>query len=239
MGFKRLSLLIVLASLMSPAAFAAPACSIPRGLRPFPAHAPPPEEIQAGVVIAYHLLAINWTPEWRRTEGKGSTAQRLDMGRNDFGFTLHGLWPNGVRPPYPRYCTPVGGIDRATVRRMYCRTPSAELLQHEWAAHGACGWTDPKAYFAQASRLYDRLVMPKIESIPPATLTAGAVRRAFVASNRWLKPETIYIQLDKGERLTEVRLCYDLAFKPMACMSGVGASDETPIRLTPSATRAF
>jgi len=34
-------------------------------------------------------------------------------------------------------------------------TPSPSLQQHEWAAHGTCGWDSPEAYFAQAARMWD------------------------------------------------------------------------------------
>ncbi len=65
------------------------------------------------------------------------------------------------------------------------------------------------------------------------------MRRAFVSKNPWLSPDKIYLQVDRAQRMTEVRLCYDLAFKPMRCMGGVGTPDNVAIRLTPSASRAF
>jgi ribonuclease T2 len=236
---KRLIIAFVLAMALGPAVAAAgPACRPPTDLAPAPALARPPGEIQKGVVIVSQLLAINWTPEWCRTNGQGITAQRMDCDR-PAGFTLHGLWPNGVGKPYPRYCEPVGGLRPATVRRMYCRTPSAELLQHEWAAHGACGWTDADAYFAQAARLFDRVALPRIETIAPGDLTAGAVRRAFMARNRWLKADMIFVQTDRSDRLTEVRLCYDARFRPAACIGGTGTPDAAHLQLTPSATGAF
>jgi len=187
---------------------------------------------------ATYLLSINWTPEWRRTNGQGITAQHMEC-RHPFGFTLHGLWPNGIGKPYPRYCTPVGQLPAAIVRRMYCRTPPPELLQHEWQAHGGCGWTDPDKFFALAARLYDRIAMPRVEDIAPGALTAGAVRRAFEGKNPWLRPEMIYVQTDRDDRLTEVRICYDLKFRPSACLGGNGAPDRVALKLTPSLSRAF
>ena len=237
---KRLGLIAVLAAAILPASgHAAESCQVPADLAPAPVIPPPREEIQAGVVNTHYLLAITWSPEWRRTNGQGITGQRLQGEGQARGFVLHGLWPNGVAKPYPRYCRPVGGLDLATVRQMFCRTPSPELLQHEWQAHGSCGWSDSTAYFRQEAALYDRIVMPKIEAIPPRELTAGAVRRAFIAKNPWLSPGKIYLQVDKAGRMTEIRLCYDLAFKPMSCMGGTGTPDAIPIRLTPSATHAF
>jgi len=240
MHLKRLGLAAVLSAAIAPSgALAAAHCDLPRDLRPGPVRTPPPGEVQAGVVNAYYLLAISWSPEWCRTNGEGDTAQRLQCDGEARGFVLHGLWPNGVAKPYPRYCRPVGGLDAQTVREMFCRTPSPELLQHEWQAHGSCAWPDAKAYFRQEAALYDRVAMPRIEAIPRNELSAGAVRRAFVAANPWLRPQNIFVGVDKGRRLKEVRLCYDLKFKPMACMGGVGTPDVVRIRLTPSRSGAF
>jgi ribonuclease T2 len=130
-------------------------------------------------------------------------------------------------------------MDKATVRRMFCRTPSAELLQHEWQAHGACGWTAPAAYFRRAAALYDRIVLPRMETIAPEALSAGAVRRAFIARNPALRPEGVMVAGDAQGRLTEVRLCYDLAFRPAACPGGLAPADAVRFSLTPSRSRGF
>jgi ribonuclease T2 len=241
-SLKHLAMAAAVAALFSgcaqPAATSdAVACTVPADLTPAPVLTPAPEEIQSGVVNAYYLLAITWSPEWCRTNGQGSTAESLQCDGPARGFVLHGLWPNGVAKPYPRFCRPVGGIDAETVRQMFCRSPSPGLLQHEWQAHGSCGWEDARSYFQQSSALYDRVAFPKIEAIPD--LTAGAVRQAFIARNPWLSADKIYLQVDKAQRLTEIRLCYDLKFQPMRCMGGTGAPDEIPIRLTPSANRGF
>lgn len=227
----------LLALLASPAA-AAPACRLPPGLAPAPVESVPPDQVVSGVPIAFYLLAITWTPDWRRINGQTpATTPPLDPERRPQGFALHGLWPNGVAPPYPRYCRPVGAIDPATVRAMYCRTPSASLLQHEWQAHGSCAWDTPAAYFAQAARLYDAVSLPRIEAIP--NLTAGALRRAFTARNRWLSPRGVFVATDRDGRLTEVRLCYDLKYRPAACPGGVGAPDDRRLSLTSSRSRRF
>ena len=219
-------------------ALAAQVCSPPADLAPAPVLSPRPDEVVTGVITAYYLLAISWTPQWCRTIGQKGTEQAVECGK-PLGFTLHGLWPNGTAPPYPRYCRPVGGLDAGIVRRMYCRTPSAALLQHEWQAHGACGWPDARAYFAASARLFDRVVLPRIEAIPAGGRTAGALRAAFIAKNPWLRRETIFVATTRGEDLTEVRLCYDLKYRPAACPGGNGAPDGAAIHIAPSHTGAF
>ena len=122
---------------------------------------------------------------------------------------------------------------------MYCRTPSAELLQHEWQAHGACAWPDAAAYFAQSSKLFDKVTLPRFEMIPDGDRTAGGLRSAFLARNPWLRREAIFVATTRDSYLTEVRLCYDLKYKPAACPGGNGASDDLWLHLAPSRTGAF
>jgi ribonuclease T2 len=232
---------VILAGALSSAGLpvlAAPACAVPPNLSPALVRSPRGDEVVSGVTNAVYLLALNWTPQWCLTGGSGASASEMECNQ-PFGFTLHGLWPNGLGKPYPRYCRPVGGLDAATVRQMFCRTPSPTLLQHEWQAHGSCGWTDPKAYFAQAARLFDQLRMPKIEAIAPGGLTAGAVRAAFVAANPSFRPQGVFVQTARDNALAEVRLCYDLRFRPTACPGGNGAPDGVRIHLAPSRTGAF
>ncbi|HET6971509.1 MAG TPA: ribonuclease T [Phenylobacterium sp.] len=223
---------------LATSAAAAPACHPPTDLAPAPAYDPPPGEAVRGVTLAYYLLAITWTPEWRRMNGKTPAfTPELDPEPHPQGFALHGLWPNGAGPPYPRYCRPVGPIPAPVVRDMYCRTPSAKLLQHEWEAHGSCAWDDPAAYFRQAARLYDHVRLPRIED--RAGLSAGELRAAFVARNPWLRREAVFVAADKAGMLSEVRLCFDLAYKVAACPGGTGAPDGQALTLTPSTGRRF
>lgn len=225
--------------LMSGAArAAAPACSPPADLAPAPALTPQASEVVSGVTIAHYLLAISWTPQWCRTIGEKGTEQKIECDR-PLGFTLHGLWPNGEAPPYPRYCRPVGPLDISMVRHMYCRTPSAELLQHEWQAHGACAWPDARAYFAQAARLYDKVAVPRLEDIAPGQLTAGTIRARFMARNPAFKREDIFVAATRSDHFTEVRLCYDLKYQPGACPGGNGVPDGAHLQLAPSRTGAF
>jgi ribonuclease T2 len=234
-------LALILAALGSAIALpvlAAPVCAPPTGLTPAPVLEPRPDEVVSGVTNAFYLLALNWTPQWCAEGGVGATPKEMECAR-PFGFTLHGLWPNGVDKPYPRYCRPVGGLDPATVRQMFCRTPSPVLLQHEWQAHGACGFDSPKSYFSQAARLYDSLRLPRIETIAPERLTAGAVRAAFVAANPAFGPRDVFVATTKSDALAEVRLCYDLKYRPAACPGGNGAPDGLSIHLAPSRTGAF
>ena len=206
-------------------------CDVPAVIRQVPAKPARRDEIVADFTPDYHLLAISWQPEYVRGRGRDVAA----IG-SEFGWTLHGLWPNSVDGPHPRYCRPSTAIAEATVRRNWCMTPSAELQQHEWAAHGVCAWESPEAYFDQARALWNGLERPDPEVLagPDGVVSAGELRDAFAAANPGLPRRSVFVAVASGNRLREVRLCRDLRFEPIACPGGrLGAPDRVAIRVTP------
>lgn len=202
-------------------------CDLPDRLRPARAERPRADEIVADAEVAYYMLAIAWGPYWRETnrDGRGYPLRPQDR---DVGFFLHGLWPNAADGDHPRYCsvTPARAMTEAEVREHFCMMPSERLLQHEWAAHGTCGWDDPDAYFDQSADMWRALTPPDL----PERTTAGAIRDAFVAANPHIRRDGVYLATTEDDRLREVRLCYDLEFQPAACPRGLGAPDR--VRLT-------
>ena len=194
-----------------------------------------PDEVVADRTLLFHMLAVTWMPETCRTGGDGKGDLACDS-ENRFGWTLHGLWPNADSKPYPRFCRPATRVSDATIRANLCRTPSVDLVQHEWAAHGTCGWDTAEAYFAQAAELYDGLKKPDPTALAPDGRgpTAGQLRDAFVAANPGLPREAIYISVASGNRLREVRVCHDLTFEPVACpVGGLGAPDRVVLTVEP------
>lgn len=234
----RAGLLALSLSALLTAGFAAPAapppraCALPGTVVPAPVLTPPANEIVRDAPTAFYMLALTWAPEaCRGREDDPDLA--IQCRANRFGFVLHGLWPDGADGRHPRYCGPAPEISAATVRKHLCMTPSPASLQHEWAAHGACGWASPEAYFADARRLWRGLRLPPM----PATTTAGEIRAAFVKANRGVRRDGIYIKTVEGGRLMDVRLCYDLRYRPAACQGGLGAPDSTMVRITPRRPR--
>ena len=229
-----ISVALLAAACTAPAEVAqgpAPACALPAVIAPAPVYTPPADEIVADEPTAHYMLALTWAPEECRAQA-GDPDYVTQCRDNAFGFVVHGLWPNGAERRHPRYCGPAPKISPATVRRHSCMTPAPTMLQHEWAAHGTCGWETPEAYFAQAADLWDDIRQPALTS---ATMTAGAVRDAFVAANPWMKRQGIYIKTVQDDRLMDVRICYDLQYRPMACRS-IGAPDRVMLTITPMRT---
>lgn len=188
-----------------------------------------PDEVVADRPIRFHLLALSWTPETCRAGGDGAGDLACDSD-NRFGWTLHGLWPNSDGRPYPRYCRPAEAVPATVIRANLCRTPSVDLIQHEWAAHGTCGWETPESYFQRAATLHDGIRKPD----PTGLTTAGGLRDAFARANPGLPREAVQVSVSDEGRLREARICLDLGFKPRACPRDArGALDGEPLSVEP------
>jgi len=207
-------------------------CAIPRDVVPVAPEVPPADQVHTDVPTAAYLLALFWSPESCRA-GIPESDKAIQCDANSFGFTVHGLWPNGPDRVHPRYCRPSPSIGAATVKANLCMTPSPWLLQHEWQAHGTCQWDTPEAYFKKARQVRQRLNVPDLKPGPNGTLTAGEVRQAFLKRNRGMTAEGLNVRVNKDNRLTEVWVCMDLDFKLAACRGGNGTPDRVTIRVTP------
>lgn len=207
------------------------ACAVPPVVTLAPAEVPPASEIHTDVPIAAYLLALFWSPEACRA-GIPESDKVIQCQNNSFGFTVHGLWPNGPDKVHPRYCKPSPPMSPATVKANLCMTPSPWLLQHEWQAHGTCNWDSPEAYFKKAQKVRKGLNVPDLVPAAGDTMTAGQIRDAFLKHNKGMTREGLNVRVKDG-RLTEVWVCLDLKFKPAACRGGNGAPDASQVRVTP------
>ena len=208
------------------------ACAIPKDVTPVAPEVPPADQVHTDIPTAAHLLALFWSPEACRA-GIPESDKKIQCETNSFGFTVHGLWPNGPDKVHPRYCRPSPSLSVATVKANLCMTPSPWLLQHEWQAHGTCGWDTPEAYFAKERAVRSALNVPDLKPGPEGTMTAGQVRAAFLKRNRGMTAEGLNVRVNKDNRLTEVWVCMDLKFKLAACRGGNGTPDDVTIRVTP------
>jgi ribonuclease T2 len=104
---------------------------------------------------------------------------------------------------------------------MSCTTPSAQLIQHEWAKHGTCMGTTPDAYFATSSGLYARLRYPDMDALSRRPLTVGQFTAAFAAANPGIPATSVRVTATKGW-LDELWLCLDTSYNYTRCKTGTG-----------------
>ncbi|WP_411290490.1 ribonuclease T2 family protein [Sphingorhabdus sp.] len=142
----------------------------------------------------------------------------------DFGFILHGLWPEAKGPNYPQYCRAVGVLPRSVVTKNICLSPSPQLLQHQWAKHGICMATTPDAYFKAAGILFGAIEFPDMARLSReperGTSLTGEILAARIADvNEGLPTDAITVKTNAKGWLEEVRICLGRDFKPRTCPS--------------------
>jgi ribonuclease T2 len=221
-------LLAVAAALLPVAAHAqALRCAVPGALPAPRPDLPSADQPQRRLPIGGYTLAITWGPQFCRTDGRQPSARYQCASGNRFGFTLHGLWPDGVGKDWPQYCGETGLLDRRTLAANFCATPSVQLLQHEWAKHGTCMSATPADYFAKSRRLYDALRYPDMIALSYRPLIVGQLAAAIAAANPGLRANMMRITVKKGGWLDEVWLCLDKALRYRACPAHQGGLPPT------------
>jgi ribonuclease T2 len=207
---------------------AAPPCTPPAQVAaPYAVGATVDEPARQAPVTGY-TLALSWAPEY--CHGRHGAADVFDCGGAlAHGFTLHGLWPDAAYPKaWPEYCRPATVLPEAVLRANLCMTPSAQLLQHEWAKHGVCMAATPESYFATASAAVGAVRFPAMAELArDRGLTVAALQKAFAAANQGAPPQAYAVKANRAGWLEEVHVCLGLDMRARACPAGAGGADPT------------
>jgi ribonuclease T2 len=180
------------------------------------AEPPPPEDVRRTPVTRY-TLSLSWSPGFCARRGDRDDAFQCG-GDARFGFVLHGLWPETDGRRWPQWCAPADVLPRAVIADHLCMTPSAQLIQHEWAKHGTCMDDDPRRYFDRAAQLFGGVRSPDMAMLARHTdLSVGEFADAFAAANPGMDADMLAVDLDDRGYLEEVRLCLDREFARHAC----------------------
>jgi ribonuclease T2 len=183
-----------------------------------------------------YLLALSWSPNYC-AGAKNKPDARHQCSDNRFGWVVHGLWPNSSaarsNQEQPAYCSAAAPISEDTYKRHLCTVPGVKLMSHEWAKHGTCGFTSPENYFTRTEELRNALTLPDPQALAQSRkISAGDLRAAISAANKGLPMQAIIIDVDRKQRLREVRICYDTRFRYTTC-ARPGAPDRVSVRVTP------
>ncbi|WP_176597590.1 MULTISPECIES: ribonuclease T2 family protein [Sphingobium] len=185
--------------------------------------------------IGGYTLALTWSPQYcADARGRGDAFQC--GGRSGrFGFTLHGLWPDGAGKDWPQYCRATDLLPRPVIRQNLCSTPSAQLLQHEWAKHGTCMTTKPELYFNLSRALYQSIRYPDMTGLARRkTLSVGQFAQAFAAANKGMRADMMRVTTTRDNKLSEVWLCMDKTLEFARCPAHQGGvSNKARLRIAP------
>jgi ribonuclease T2 len=208
-------ILAILAVLVAPHAAYAQSCRVPDRLPAAQPERVSPRDVRPGPITDY-LLAVSWSPQYCRA--RGARADPLQCGRDaEFGFVLHGLWPEGEGRSWPQYCRPVEPLPASVVRSAFCATPSVSLQQHEWAKHGSCMTESPAAYFKASTALFNAVKWPDMDALSRARPDVAGLSAAIAGANRGMRADMIRIILSRGGWLEQVRICLNKSYRPARC----------------------
>jgi len=215
--------------LATPAGAAAQAyrCPVPAGALPVRPDGPSADQPRRLRATGGYTLAVSWSPNHCRTRGTDASA-RFQCRDGRFGWVLHGLWPDGTGPEWPQYCRPAALLPPAVIRAGLCATPSAQLMQHEWAKHGTCmAGETPASYFRRSGTLYGRLRWPDMDALSRRPLTAGALAAAVARANPGLGADGLRVTADRQGWLDELWICLNTAFRYRGCPAHQGGLAST------------
>ena len=165
----------------------------------------------------YYVLSLSWSPNWCALEGDARNSPQCDE-RQDYGWVLHGLWPQYHRG-WPSFCpTTQMQPTRRMTREMEDIMGSAGLAWYQWDKHGTCSGLSAAQYFALARQAYEQVNRPTIfrKLDRPVKLPASVVEEAFLKANPEWEPDMLTITCRDG-RIQEARLCLSKDLRPVPC----------------------
>ncbi|SLN54656.1 ribonuclease I [Pseudooctadecabacter jejudonensis] len=169
----------------------------------------------------YYVLALSWSPTWCALEGDDRGSPQCDADA-DFGWVLHGLWPQYERG-WPSDCRHSfrnpSRSDTAAQADLYGSSGSA---WHQWNKHGSCSGLSPDDFYDLSREAYSRITRPEVfrRLTDPVTLPASLIEEAFMRDNDGLDADEITITCRSG-RIQEARICLTRDLELRHCGSDV------------------
>lgn len=165
----------------------------------------------------YYVLSLSWSPNWCALTGDERGEDQCNP-RHDYGWVLHGLWPQREKG-WPAYChTLKRAPSRTVTAAMMDIMGSSGLAWHQWKKHGSCSGLSAESYYHLARRAYGQVNRPQIfrKLKNPIKLPAKVVEQAFMEANPKLLQNQITITCNSGH-IQEARLCLTRDLKPRKC----------------------
>lgn len=179
----------------------------------------------------YYILALSWSPTWCALEGDARDAEQCDPER-DFGWVLHGLWPQHA-VGYPQDCsTAARDPGRRDSQAMADVMGSAGLAWYQWKKHGRCSGLSGTGYYRLSRQAFDNIARPEVldRLSEPVTLPPAVVEEAFLEANPGLTRRAITVTCEDG-RIDEVRICLTRDLTPRDCGTDVARDCALPSAL--------
>ncbi|MDV7271519.1 ribonuclease T2 [Thioclava sp. A2] len=165
----------------------------------------------------YYVLALSWSPTWCALEGEARNSPQCDPAK-DYGFVLHGLWPQ-YEDGWPSFClTTARDPSRSETAAMEDIMGAPGTAWYQWKKHGRCSGLSPSDFFATARTAFERIKRPSVfaRMQKDYRLPASVVEAAFLEVNPSLSRNMITVTCDQ-RRIQEVRICLTKDLTPRDC----------------------
>lgn len=163
----------------------------------------------------YYVLSLSWSPTWCALEGDARNSPQCD---GDFGWVLHGLWPQYERG-WPSYChTSAQDPSKRETAAMEDIMGTSGAAWYQWKKHGRCSGLSAQDFLALSREAYDKFTRPEVfrKLKDDVKLPASVVEEAFLRDNPGLEANEITVTC-KNYRIQEVRICLTRDLEPRTC----------------------
>jgi len=165
----------------------------------------------------YYVLSLSWSPNWCALQGDQQGSEQCEE-RYDYGWIMHGLWPQYQRG-FPSYCqSGQRPPSRALTADMADIMGTPGLAWYQWKKHGSCSGLSASDYYALSRLAYEKVVRPQVFRKLERTVKvpAAVVEEAFLKANPDWKADMLTITCKNGY-IQEARLCLSRALQPVSC----------------------
>lgn len=169
----------------------------------------------------YYVLSLSWSPDWCVLEGDAKGSPQCDDDK-DFGWVLHGLWPQYDRG-YPSYCRTIKrDPPRSLTNAMADIMGTSGLAWYQWKKHGRCAGLSAEAYFNTARRAFEAVTRPPVfrKIDHQLKLRPTVIEEAFLDSNPNWGADMVTITCKSGY-IQEARICLTKDLTPRDCGADV------------------
>lgn len=167
----------------------------------------------------YYVMSLSWSPTWCALEGDARDSPQCER---DFGWILHGLWPQ-YETGWPSYCrTAERNPSRAETAAMADIMGTSGLAWHQWKKHGVCSGLSSEDYYRLSRLAYGRVTRPEVfrKLRDAVRVPARVVEEAFLEANPRLSADMVTVTCKAG-RIQEVRVCLTREIEPRDCGADV------------------
>ena len=170
-------------------------------------------------VFDYYVLALSWSPNWCALEGDARDAEQCE---EDFGWVVHGLWPQ-YEDGWPSYCpTTARPPSRSMTGAQADLFGAGGAAWYQWKKHGVCSGLAAEEYYRLAREAWARVNRPEVlRKLDRAVkLPAAVIEQAFLEANPGWGADMVTITCKSGH-IQEARVCLTRELEPRDCAADV------------------